>query len=265
MKEDAAYETIEVNISENVCYITMNRPDVHNAFNEILIKEMTSAFNDASGDDSVRAVVLSSNGKSFCAGADMNWMKKMISYSKEENLQDSLDMATMYDAVDRCTKPVIGRINGAAIGGGVGLVAACDIVVCSEEAIFSFSEVKLGIVPAVISPFIVNKIGMSHSRALFTTAERFGAAKARDIGLVHEVAPLHQLDELIDFKLKLIRSCGPKAVGEAKVLLQEVGHKQPREAHQYTVAKIADLRISDEGQEGLNAFLEKKKPVWRED
>ena len=265
MIEDTDYKTLETGVHENVLFVTMNRAEIHNAFNEEVIEELTEIFNVVSEDNDIRAVVLSGKGKSFCAGADLNWMKKMIRYSKDENLSDSLLMAAMYDAIDTCTKPVIGRINGAAFGGGVGLVAVCDIAVANQDALFAFSEVKLGIVPAVISPYIVSKIGMSHARALFTTGERFGAEKAKEIGLVHEVAPIDKLDDLVNFKLKSLKSSGPKAVSEAKELLRGIAYKQAKDSHEFTAAKIAELRVSEEGQEGLTAFLAKEKPSWRKD
>lgn len=264
MLDRASFETLQTKQSDRVLYVTLNRPDVHNAFNESLISELTECFKDAAKDDDTRAIVLSGSGKSFCAGADLNWMKKMIGYTRDENVSDSLEMAAMYEAIDKSPKPVIGRINGSAFGGGVGLVAVCDIAVAAEDALFAFSEVKLGIVPAVISRYVIDKIGPSHARALFTTGERFDAERARSIGLVHEVAPADKLDEGVALKLKLLLSSGPRAVTEAKGLVATVPHLDGESATRYTAEKIAELRVSEEGQEGIGAFLEKRKPAWRD-
>jgi len=241
----------------------LNRPDVYNAFNETQIEELTDCFLKLSEDDTIYAVVLTGKGCHFCAGADLNWMKKVAGYTREQNIEDSQKMAHMFETINTCSKPVVGRINGSAFGGGVGLVAVCDYTVCNDQAVFAFSEVNLGIVPAVISRYVIPKIGTSHARALFTTGERFTAAKACNIGLVHEVCPLEELDEKTEEKVKFLKSSGPQAAKAAKKLIQKWSELQADEFRNYTVELIADLRASEEGKEGIKAFLEKRKPVWR--
>ena len=256
------YETLDVECREGVAYIKLNRPDVYNAFNETQIEELTDCFLILSEDDTY-AVVLTGKGRHFCAGADLNWMKKVAGYTREQNIEDSQKMAHMFETINTCSKPVVGRINGSAFGGGVGLVAVCDYTVCSDQAVFAFSEVNLGIVPAVISRYVIPKIGTSHARALFTTGERFTAAKACNIGLVHDVCSLEELDEKTEEKVKFLKSSGPQAAKAAKNLIQKWSELQADEFRNYTVELIADLRASEEGKEGIKAFLEKRKPAWR--
>lgn len=257
------YETLDVECKEGVATVMLNRPDVFNAFNETQIEELTECFSHLSEDQSVYAVVLTGKGRHFCAGADLTWMQKVASYTRDDNITDSQKMACMFHTIDICSKPVVGRINGSAFGGGVGLVAVCDVAVCSEKAWFAFSEVNLGIVPAVISTYVIPKIGVSHARALFTTGARFSAEKAVKIGLVHEVCPLEELDVKTDEHITLLRTSGPQAVKAAKGLIQTWSQLQKDEFRDYTAELIADLRASQEGKEGIRAFLEKRKPVWR--
>lgn len=257
------YETLDVECKKGIATVMLNRPDVYNAFNETQIEELTECFSHLSEDQSVYAVVLTGKGRHFCAGADLNWMQKVASYTREDNIKDSQKLAHMFHTIDTCSKPVVGRINGSAFGGGVGLVAVCDVAVCSEKARFAFSEVNLGIVPAVISTYVLPKIGVSHARALFATGERFSAEKAAEIGLVHDVCPLEDLDAKTDEHLNLLQSSGPQAVKAAKNLIQTWSQLQKDEFRKYTVELIADLRASQEGKEGIRAFLEKRKPVWR--
>lgn len=244
--------------------MTLNRPEVRNAFNAALIEELRLAFEDigSRGPGEIRAVVLAGAGQMFCAGADVNWMRESLQYSEEENRADATRMAKMFDTINRCPVPVIGRIHGAALGGGAGLAAVCDVVVAAEGTLFAFSEAKLGIAPAVISPFVLAKIGQSHARALFLTAERFGAERALQIGLAHIVTSPEQLDDEVERLLKEIMSSSPRAVARAKELISQVPKLSTEEAMQTTTRAIAALRVSEEGQEGLKAFLEKRKPGW---
>jgi methylglutaconyl-CoA hydratase len=242
--------------------VTLNRPEVHNAFNERLITELHDAFNHLSGDDSIRAVVLRGEGRSFCAGADLNWMRSSLDATHDENVADALRMADMFRAIDTCPHPVIGRIHGAALGGGVGLTSVCDIAIAAEDTRFGFTETRLGIAPAVISPFAVRKIGESHARALFMTAERFDAARALAIGLIHQVVPVSELDDAVNAALRNLALSGPAAIKAAKRMAMTVTHIPDDEARELTANTIAGLRVSDEGQEGIRAFLEKRTASW---
>lgn len=257
------YNTLTVECKEGTAWVAMNRPEVYNAFNETQIEELTDCFSTLSDDTHIYAVVLTGEGRHFCAGADVNWMQKVAEYTKEENVKDSQKMGLMFHTINVCPKPVVGRINGSAFGGGVGLVAVCDSAVCSDQAVFAFSEVKLGIVPAVISTYVIPKIGVSHARSLFVTGTRFTADKALEIGLVHHVCPLEELDAVVEKQLHLLHSSGPRAATAAKELIQKWSVLQKDEFREYTEELIADLRASEEGKEGMRAFLEKRKPVWR--
>ena len=241
--------------------VTLNRPDVRNAFNEELIADLTAWAADAAAGTDIRAVILRGAGKTFCAGADVNWMAKTVTYTRDENLADARRMRRMFEAIDELPFPVIGRIHGAALGGGAGLAAVCDIVVAADDATFGFTEVKLGILPAVISPFALRKIGISAARELFLTGARFDAARAREIGLVHAVVTDAALDARVETYLNEIRSAAPEAVREAKRMIREVAGRVATEAD-ITAAAIAERRVSAEGQEGLRAFLQKTKPGW---
>ena len=245
-----------------VLRLTLNRPEVRNAFDEQLIAALTAAAAEAAEDRTLRAVVLGGNGKTFCAGADIGWMSKAIAYTQRENLSDAEDLSRMLERLDTLALPLVGRIHGAALGGGVGLAAVCDIVVAAEDAVFALSEVKLGIVPAVVAPYVLRKIGVSAARELFLTGARFSAARAQEIGLVHEVVPAGDLDAAIGRRLAEILSAGPKAVGIAKALIREIAGANPRDVIGLTTNTIASQRVSEEGQEGLRAFLEKRKPHW---
>ena len=245
--------------------ITLTRPELHNAFNEVVIEELTKAFVEAGKRDAVRVVILAAEGKSFCAGADINWMKRMVGYSFEENVADANAMADMLRAIRDCPKPVIARIHGAAIGGGVGLTAACDIAVALKSAVFSLSEVKLGIIPAVISPFVLEKIGPGHARRYGLTAERFDAVEARHIGLVSEaVDTIEELENTIAKLVDALKSNSPNALAACKKTLTEVAGMQCDTIQKMTTQRIAEIRVSEEGQDGLKAFLEKRKPKWVE-
>jgi methylglutaconyl-CoA hydratase len=241
--------------------VTLNRPDVRNAFNEELIADLTAWAASAAAAPGIRAAILRGAGKTFCAGADVNWMAKTVTYTRDENLADARRMRRMFEAIDELPFPVIGRIHGAALGGGAGLAAVCDIVVAADNAVFGFTEVKLGILPAVISPFALRKVGISAARELFLTGARFDAARAREIGLVHAVVPEAELDARVESFANEIRTAAPEAVREAKRMIRDVAGRVATEAD-ITASAIAERRVSPEGQEGLQAFLGKRKPRW---
>jgi methylglutaconyl-CoA hydratase len=257
-----AYQFITTRRDGAVEYLTLNRPDVRNAFNEHVIEELTRWAAATAADASVRCVVLSGEGKMFCAGADVTWMSKMVSYTREENIRDAQAMARMFSALDTLPMPLIGRIHGAALGGGAGLAAVCDIVVADEGATFGFTEVKLGILPAVISPYALAKIGRSAARELFLTGMRFGANRAKEIGLVHAVVPAVQLDVTVQEYVSEVLSAGPEGIAAAKQLIPTVWSRPAADAMDITANAIATRRVSDEGQEGMKAFLAKRKPNW---
>ena len=258
-----AYKHLNRTDDGAVTTVTLARPDSHNALNAALIEELTRCFGEISDDDGVRVVVLSGEGRSFCAGADIGYMRETAAFSYEENLEDARRLAEMFWTVDECPKPLVAKVQGAAMGGGAGLVAVADVAVAEEEARFAFSEVRLGIAPATISPFVVRKVGTSHARSLFVTGERFGAERAREIGLVHEVAPQARLDAAVDEKVGEILQGGPVAQATIKALLRRLETTEPMEAPGLTTRVISELRAGEEGQEGLAAFLEKREPGWR--
>ncbi|HZZ64083.1 MAG TPA: enoyl-CoA hydratase-related protein [Candidatus Baltobacteraceae bacterium] len=245
-----------------IANVRLNRPDVRNAFNAAVIASLTAVFEEIASDSSVRAVVLSGEGKVFCGGADISWMRSSLDLTFDQNVGDAQAMSEMFRAIDRCPKPVIGRIHGAALGGGAGLAAVCDIVLASSDAVFGFTEVKLGIIPAVISPFVLAKIGRSHARALFLTGERFDAKRAHHIGLVHEVVVADTLDVCIERVVNEILSAGPNAVAAAKTLIANVSQTSYDASKELTAQAIAKQRTSPEGQEGLRAFLERRSAEW---
>jgi methylglutaconyl-CoA hydratase len=227
-----------------------------------LAESVRAAFEHAGGNADVRAIVLQGEGKVFCGGADINWMRASLELTHAQNVADAVEMSKMFRAIDRCPKPTIARIHGAALGGGCGLAAVCDVVVSADDAIFGFTETKLGIVAGVIAPFALAKIGASNARALFLTGERFDAARARAIGLVHEVVPPTELDTAIDRVLRELLSSGPQAIAAAKQLVRDVRAASYDDTLDITTRAIADRRVSDEGQEGLRAFLERRKADW---
>ena len=242
--------------------VTLNRPEVRNAFNEDLIAQLTAWAESVSAAGGARVAVLSGAGKVFCAGADLTWMSKMVAYSHDENLRDARAMARMFAALDALPIPLIGRIHGAALGGGVGLAAVCDIVVAAEDAAFAFTEVKLGILPAVISPYAIAKIGAAAARELFLTGARFSAARAREIGLVHALADPGDLDRVVAKYVNDLLTSGPEAVAAAKRLIAAVAGSARTPAVEYAIDAIAERRVSKEGQEGMGAFLAKRPPSW---
>ena len=258
-----SYQTLEIEHHAHLATLWLNRPDVRNAFNETSIAEITHAFRQLDQDRNVRVIVLAARGTAFSAGADLNWMKKMAGYSEQENLADAAALADMLHAIYECSKPTIARVQGDCYAGGMGLVAACDIAIAVDRVEFCLSEVKLGLIPATISPYVIRAIGERASRRYFLTAERFSAARAMQAGLVHEVTGEDQLDTTVQRIAHAIASCSPHAVGEAKRLVRDVAG-EAIEPHLVadTVRRIAEVRVSPEGREGVAAFLEKRKPSW---
>lgn len=256
------YETIKVSSENGVVTICLNRPEVHNAMNEKLVKELTDCFRESIKDRSTRIIVLTANGKSFCAGADLNWMKEIVKYSKEENIKDSKLLLDMYETIYNCPKPVVAAVNGSAFGGGIGLFAVCDIVIATNDCTFAFSEVKLGLIPAIISTYIGRRLSTSRMKRLFITGERFSSKYAEEIGLVDKVVSREEFDSEVRKYIDLLLSSGPNAIEEVKNLLHNYEKLDLEKYKEYTVKKISELRISEEGQEGMKAFLEKRKPKW---
>lgn len=256
------YAHLAVTRREGVATVTLDRPEVHNAFNPALIEELTRCFAALGGDAGVRAVVLTGAGRSFSAGADIEAMRQSLDLTPAENVADAERLAALFATIDRCPKPVVARVNGAAIGGGVGLVAVCDVAVAAEGTRFAFSEVRLGIAPAVIGPYVVRRIGPGHARALFLTGARFDAARAREIGLVHRVVPAEGLDAAVAEVVAALLAGGPAAQAAIKALLADLPGLEEAGARAYTTDLIARLRTGAEGQEGLRAFLEKRPAAW---
>ena len=244
--------------------IALNRPELHNAMNPALIAGLTHAFAERAQAADVRVIVLTGNGRSFCAGADLAAMRAAADYTFEENVADGGAIFDLMLAIDRCPRPVIGRINGPAIGGGVGLVSCCDIVVAVERAVFAFSEARLGIVPAVISPFVLARIGPSYARELFLTGERFDARRAQAIGLVGHVVAEAELDTAVAERVEQLLQAAPGAQATAKDLIHTVTFQPKESLREITATTIAARRASDEGREGMSAFLEKRKPWWQQ-
>jgi methylglutaconyl-CoA hydratase len=243
--------------------LTLSRPDVRNAFNDEVIAELKAAFIDAGLAADVRCVVLAAEGSAFCAGADLNWMRRMADYTRDENLADAGQLAAMLRAIYECPKPTIARVQGDVFAGGVGLVAACDMAVSVDTATYCLSEVKLGLIPATISPYVIRAMGARASHRYFLTAERFGAAEAHRIGLVHEVVAADALDAKVAELTSALVSVSPNAVRACKRLVQDVAERDIDDALvTHTVAGIADIRSSAEGKEGVQSFLQKRKPSW---
>ncbi|OGD22749.1 MAG: enoyl-CoA hydratase [Candidatus Aminicenantes bacterium RBG_16_63_16] len=263
--DDRTYETLLVERRDRTIQIILNRPRVHNSFNARMIHELQAAFGAAGTDPDARIVILTGAGESFCAGADLNWMREIIGYSFEQNLEESLAIADLLQAIYTLPKPTVARVNGTAIGGGNGLFSACDIAIASDRARFGLSEVKIGLVPAAISPYVIRRIGESRAREFFLTGERFDARRALEIGLVNIVVPHAELDAKTEGLLGLLLGSGPEAIAKSKELLQKVPGMGFADARRYTAEMIARLRVSAEGQEGMAAFLEKRKPRWSKD
>lgn len=255
--------TIKTNIKNHIATVMLSRPEVHNAFNDDMIKGLTEAFLELGKNQNVRVIILSSEGKSFCAGGDLNWMKKAIDYTYEENIKDSLKLAKMFRTINECPKPVIARIQGTAIGGGVGLVSVCDVSCAVSTAKFSLSEVRIGLIPAVISPFVMRKILPGEARRYFLTGERFDANEAKRIGLISEVAvDEKEMDKKISEWTEAILSGGPEAISACKKTIRDVSSLEIDEALELSSKELAERRASKEGQEGIKAFFEKRQPDW---
>jgi methylglutaconyl-CoA hydratase len=255
-------ERLQIEYDGPVARIWMNRPDLRNAFDGLMITELRRVLFDLRTVDAVRVVVLGGRGPSFCAGADLQWMKAMASFTREENLREAQALADLFFTVYESPKPIVARVHGAALGGGAGLVAASDIPVAALGTKFGFTEVRLGILPAVISPYVLAKIGESAARELFLTGERFEAVRAQEIGLIRAAVPEEDLDAAVEGRVKELLQAGPRAIAEAKALIREVGWRRVEDVQRYTVERIADIRTTAEGQEGMRAFLEKRKPYW---
>jgi methylglutaconyl-CoA hydratase len=245
-----------------VAWVTLNRPDVHNAFDEALIAGLTAAFSAAAGDPAVRAIVLRALGKSFSAGADLNWMKRMAGFSEAENLADAKRLAELLRVIDTCPKPTIARVQGNAFAGAIGLIACCDLAVAVATAEFAITEVRLGLIPAVISPYLVRAMGARQARRWFLTAERFSAEQACTMNLIHEVVSPEEIDPCVDHWLDAIRKAGPNALAAAKQLVRAVEDAPGAAIIEDTAKRIAAIRASAEGKEGVASFLEKRKPGW---
>jgi methylglutaconyl-CoA hydratase len=257
------YEQIRRADEGSVATITLARPEARNALNAALIADVTRCFEELAEDEGVRVVALTGEGPSFCAGADIGYMRDTAGFSYQENMEEARRLAEMFRAVADLPKPVVAKVRGAAIGGGAGLVAATDFAVAEEGTQFAFAEVRLGIAPATIAPFVVRKIGLSLAGALFLTGERFGADRAREIGLVHEVVPEEKLDAAVGKVIEQFLQGGPAAQAAIKDALRQIEATEPMEALGIMTQLIAELRMGEEGQEGLGAFLEKREPFWR--
>jgi methylglutaconyl-CoA hydratase len=257
------FQTLDVTMHGGVATVRLNRPEVRNAFNEIMIGELAGAFRALGADAALRAIVLAADGPAFCAGADLGWMTKMAGFTRAENLADAMQLAEMLRSIYECPKPVVARVQGDCYAGGMGLVAACDIAVAIETSHFCLSEVKLGLIPATISPYVVKAMGENAARRYFLTAERFSAQEARRIGFVHEVVQAEALDATVGEIVKALVANSPNAVKEAKRLVHEVAGVPLSDALiADTAERIADIRSSEEGKEGVRSFLEKRKPGW---
>jgi methylglutaconyl-CoA hydratase len=255
-------ERLEIEFAGPVARVWLNRPDVRNAFDGLMVSELRKTLFDLRSVDAARVIVLGGRGPAFCAGADLEWMRATAGFSREENLREAQAMADLFFTVYESPKPIVARVHGAALGGGAGLVAACDIPVAALGTRFGFTEVRLGILPAVISPYVLGKIGESAARELFLTGERFEAVRAVEIGLIRSAVPEEDLDAAVEGRVQELLQAGPRAIAEAKALIREVAYRRVEEMQRYTVERIADVRVSAEGQEGIRAFLEKRKPYW---
>jgi methylglutaconyl-CoA hydratase len=261
------YDTLETSRHDGLLRITLNRPELHNAFNDALVRDLTHVLEAAEHDHGVHMVMLAGAGRSFCAGADTGWMRGMAAASEAENREDALHLARMLRLLNFLSKPTLARVHGAAYGGGIGLLACCDIAIGAESASFALSEVKLGLVPATISPYVIAAIGLRQARRLFITGEVFDAPRAAALGLLHECVPDDQLDETIEQVLRALHRNGPEARREAKRLALRVADMDERQAAKVDARNaelIARVRVGEEGQEGLGAFLDKRKPAWLE-
>lgn len=256
------YKTILLETKHQVTTLTLNRPDVHNAFNEELISEIHQAMDHLAKDSKTRVIILTGAGQSFCAGGDLNWMKRSASYTREKNIEEAQSLHQMLCSIALNPKPVIAKVNGATMGGGLGLTAAADIAFAYKTAQFALSEVRLGLIPAVISPFVIRKLGAARFCELSLTAERFSATQAKEFGLVQHYGAPEEIEDWINAKINAIQLAGPEALAETKKLIQEVENVAFEKAGKITAEKLADRRASAEGQEGIAAFFEKRKANW---
>lgn len=256
------YERIELERDGAVARVWLNRPEVRNALDGGTVAELRGLLFELGSDDTVRVIVLGGRGKAFCAGADLNWMKAMASFTRDDNLREAQSLADLFFTVYDSPKPVVARVHGAALGGGSGLVAACDIAIASDDTVFGFTEVRLGLIPSVISPYVFPRIGESAARELFLTGERIDAARAQQIGLVRAAVAPSDLDAAVDERVARLLEAGPRAISEVKELIEEIAFRRVEDVQRYTVERIAELRASPEGQEGMRAFLEKRRPRW---
>jgi methylglutaconyl-CoA hydratase len=255
------YKTIEPVFSHGVLTIWLNRPELHNAFNETMLRELTACFETL--DEETLCVVLRGRGRSFCAGVDLNWMKAVSQNSYEQNYSESLLLSKCFLSIYTCPRPTVAVVHGVALGGANGLLSACDLAYCTDDATFSLSEVKIGIVPACISPYVIKRVGEYGARELMITGRRINGKEAEHFRLVNKSVPAEKMDETLDGVLALLRTSGPKAMSHCKTLIHDVANKLSlMEAYDYTARMIAEIRASEEGQEGMNAFLEKRKPNW---
>ena len=254
---------LDLRFDAGVSTVTLNRPDVRNAFNEEVIAELTAVFLELGRRPEVRCVVLAASGTAFCAGADLNWMKRMAGYSREENLDDATALARMLEVIYQCPKPTIAKVQGDVYAGGLGLVAACDIAIAADTAHYCVSEVRIGLIPATISPYLIRAMGARAAHRWFLTAERFGAAQAIACALVHEAVPAGELDARVAALARTLVQAGPEAVKACKKLLHDVaGQEMSDSLLEDTAERIADIRVTPEGREGIGAFLDKRKPNW---
>jgi methylglutaconyl-CoA hydratase len=261
MKE---YKTLEIEIKDRVCTIRLDRPEVHNAFNRTMLEELASCFETLPTED-ILCIILRGKGRSFCAGVDLNWMKAVSKNSYGQNYEESLLLSKCFYAIYTCGKPTVAVVHGVSLGGANGLLSACDLAYCADDATFSLSEVKIGIVPACISPYVIKRIGEYAARELMITGKRITGKEAAEFRLVNKSLPADKLDEYVASVIALLRTSGPEAMGHCKRLIHEVSNNLTLEqAYDYTAKMIAGIRASEEGQEGMNAFLEKRKPKWVE-
>jgi len=257
------YQTIETNVSERVLTIRLNRPEKHNAFNETMLQELTAVFSRAGQMEDVVCIVLRGNGKSFCAGVDLNWMKDVAANTYEKNYQESLYLAGCFYTIYTCPKPTVAVAHGSVLGGANGLLSACDMAYCTDDAVFSLSEVKIGIVPACISPYVIKRIGEYGARELMLTGRRISGKEAEVYRLVNRSYPASELNVALEAVIGQLKSSGPAAMSHCKTLIDNVSNNlSMKEAIEFTARMIAEIRASEEGQEGMAAFLEKRKPGW---
>jgi methylglutaconyl-CoA hydratase len=260
----AGYQTIEVKDAEEAWEIRLARPEVKNAFNPAMIRELKHVFHRAAGDRRVRVIFLGGRGGVFCSGGDLNWMRESLAYTRKQNLADAENLYGLFEAMDTCKVPLVCAVEGFALGGGVGLVSVCDYVIARSDAQFSLAEVRVGLIPACIGPFVLRKIGESQCRALFLSSERFAAERARRIGLVHEVVgDGESLEAAVGRVTAGILAASPQAVGVAKDFIRKLTTASPRQQGKLAVKTLADIRVTKEAQEGLRAFLDKRPPRWR--